>query len=62
MLRKLRDEYRPSIIQKLQQDFHASYRNLHNDRDRSIKFLNHFYLFNGLSKYYDQVKEKHKAG
>ena len=55
MLTKLREQYRPQMISKIQHDFHSSFKSLHRDADRGIKFLNNFYLFNGLSKYYEQL-------
>ena len=30
--------------------------------DRGIKLLNHFYLFNGLNKYYENLKQQYESG
>lgn len=57
-----REVLRSPIVEKLSSDFHSSFRSLHTDMDRGIKLLNHFYLFNGLNKYYENLRQQHDAG
>ena len=52
ILKDLRDEVRPGVIGKLQESLEYQYNNVNPAVNKRIGFLNKFYLFNGLNKYY----------
>jgi len=57
MLRSLREKVRPKIIENLQQNLTNSHKFILNSSNFRLKFLNQFYLFNGLPKYYEYLKK-----
>lgn len=58
MLMQKRDEWRPRIIEGLQESFSSEALLRNNTGDKRLKFLNQFYLFNGFNKFIEyQVRE-----
>ena len=62
ILNKMRMEVRPDIVDNLQQNLQTSLNSKQNHVSKKRKFLNQFYLFNGLTKYYEHVIKKEKSG
>ena len=58
-LGELREQIRPNVVETLQEGF--SYETIltkHNHTDIKIKFLNQFYVWNGMNKFLEnQIKQ-----
>lgn len=62
ILNEKRKEVRPDIVKNLQENLLTSLNSKQNHVSKKRKFLNQFYLFNGLPKYYEHVLKKEKSG
>ena len=59
---RLREQVRPEIIFDLQDNFKKSLKFIQNTTNFRLKYLNQFYLFNGLNKYYEYLKKQEESG
>ena len=55
MLKTYREKVRKEIIENLQENNWNSLKHNQTNFNKRFKFLNQFYLFNGLNKYYEHV-------
>ena len=62
MFKSYREKVRIEIIQNLQENHQNSLKHTHSTFNKRLKFLNQFYLFNGLSKYYDHIVKLSNKG
>ena len=62
ILTRIRDEQRQDIVENLQDNLDKSIQGNQPVHNRRLKFLNQFYLFNGLSKYYEHLLKRCNAG
>lgn len=60
MMDQMREALRPSITSTLQENFSKSFQLLPTSVNYRTKFVNQFYIFGGLSKYFDYLIAQHE--